>query len=64
MWKTAEKAMKEELTKIESEMETFLDDLSEEKVKGTLEINSRYDYELKSMEDIVEISKLILIKSR
>lgn len=57
MWQIAEKSMKDELRKIELEMEIFLDELVEEKVNGTLQINNRYDIELNSMEVIVDLSK-------
>ena len=57
MWQTAENSMKEELRKIEFEMEKFLDELVEEKVNGTLEIKSRYDIELNRIENSVDLSK-------
>jgi hypothetical protein len=56
MWEAAELIMKEEIRQLESEMEKFLDDLAEEKVNGTLEINSKFDNELKNMEDNVDLS--------
>jgi len=52
---SAEQNMKQEIKRLELEMETFIDDLVEEKVKGLLEINSRYDNELKNMEDTVDL---------
>lgn len=51
--------MNEDIKKLEAEMEKFLDDLAEEKVNGTLEINSKYEIELKYMEDSLDLSKNI-----
>ena len=54
--------MKQEIKRIELEIETFLDDLAEEKVKGILQLNSRYDNELKNMEDTVDLCINIILK--
>lgn len=57
IWETAEKKIKEELETIENQMERFLDDLANEKFKKTLEINNKYDNELKNLECDIDLSK-------
>lgn len=50
IWDAAEKKTQEELDKIEEQMIKFLDDISNEKFTKTLEINNKYDAELKDLE--------------
>jgi hypothetical protein len=61
IWETAEEKMQTELTKIEEEMEKFLDSIADEKFKRSLEINNKYETELRSMEADVDLSKIKLI---
>lgn len=60
VWESAEKQMTEDVEKIEAEMEKFLDNIADEKFKKTLEINNKYDNELKSLESDIDLSKKVL----
>ena len=47
--------MIEELEKIQIEIEKFMEEIMEEKLKKTLEINQKYENELREMEADVDI---------
>lgn len=46
--------MQEELKRQEQAMEKFLDEMAEEKFSKTMEINNKYDAELKSLEQEID----------
>jgi ElaB/YqjD/DUF883 family membrane-anchored ribosome-binding protein len=50
VWESAQVDMRQELEKIEEEMTQFLDSLADEKFKKTMEINNKYEGELKELQ--------------
>ena len=65
IWENAENKMIEELEKIQIEIEKFMEEIMEEKLKKTLEINQKYENELREMEaDVDMCNKKYLSYSR
>lgn len=58
MWEKSEKKMLEDLEKIQSEMEKYLEAIMDEKLKKTLEINQKYEGELRDLEIDLDLSIL------
>lgn len=52
----AEKKFLEELENIQNEIEKFMENLFEEKLFKTLEINQKYEVELKELETDLDLS--------
>ena len=58
LYNKAEKKILEELEKIQDEIEKLLENLMEEKLAKTLEINQKYENELRDLETDLDISIL------
>jgi mevalonate kinase len=56
LYNKAEKKILEELEKIQDEIEKLLENLMEEKLAKTLEINQKYENELRDLETDLDIS--------
>jgi len=55
VWESAQKEMRQELEKIEEEMSQFLDSLADEKFKKTMEINNKFELELRELRDDLDL---------
>jgi len=55
VWESAQKEMSQELEKIEEEMSQFLDSLADEKFKKTMEINNKFELELRELRDDLDL---------
>lgn len=53
--------MLEELEKIQDEIEKLMENLMEEKLAKTLEINQKYENELRELETDLDLSNIIII---
>jgi len=58
IWENAEKKMLDEMEKIQNEIERYMEQLMEEKLNKTLEINQKYENELRELEVDLDPSNL------
>lgn len=56
IWDKAEKKMLEQLESIQNDMEKLMGSIMEEKLAKTLEINQKYENELRELETDLDLS--------
>lgn len=60
IWDSADKKIEEEIDKSQTEIIKLMEKLMEEKMLKIIEINQKYELELKDLEADIDISKLKL----
>ena len=57
IWDSADKKIEEEIKKVHIEIVKLMENIMEEKMQKIIEINQKYELELKDLEAEIDISK-------